>query len=648
MGNWWTIVPALVAASAVVFIPGGVVLRLLRVRGIALAALAPIVSTAIIGLSAIVLAMLEVRWTVLSFALCLVAIALLAWALRRFTTTSVTPEPTPRRWLLVFAVSLGVLFGLWRVIAYVQQPDAISQTNDAVFHMSAVRFILESGSASSFTVANVVGASSFYPSAWHAIVSLVVLLSGAEIALAANATTLAICALIWTAGLTWLAQVTFKRVLVTAVTAVIAGAMQAFPLLMFQWGVLFPNGLSTALLPGALALVISLPEWLKGKIGWRRGWPAVMLATLSVLVTIAGIALAQPAGLLPFGLMSLIWLTFWLLVSATGTRWLRLLVLAAAWAAFAIIWWRLARSTSGSHWGAFRGKAESALDVVLNAQMHIPPALVISVLMIVGLIGALRSRQLWWIIAAWGANSVLYMFVASVGNQDLRSLVMGAWYADPYRIASLAPILVLPLAAYGAVIVADIVVPLLHRRPVEAVKDHGAWTWWIVLGTFTVGMLLLVSFRSTAVPHFSGTYDSGSRYTISDTSYLSTDELAVLEELDEVLPADARVIVNPSTGGGFGYFVTGLDVYPRTWSPPAGEDWLLLADSLRDASSDPRVCKALATFEDPTYVLDFGLGSRGGGKYEMPGMTDFVGQPGFEEVLTVGDASLWRITACGH
>jgi hypothetical protein len=129
-------------------------------------------------------------------------------------------------------------------------------------------------------------------------------------------------------------------------------------------------------------------------------------------------------------------------------------------------------------------------------------------------------------------------------------------------------------------------------------------------------------------------------------SYLSSDEYALLRELPDLIPEDAVIIANPSTGAAFAYVLGDRDIIPRTWSPPQSQAWDTLSVGLRDAGEDPAVCEALAAYGAPEYVLDFGIGGTGPGEYLMPGMTGFDGQPGFAEVAREGDASLWRITAC--
>src|SRR5690606_15525393 len=96
----------------------------------------------------------------------------------------------------------------------------------------------------------------------------------------------------------------------------------------------------------------------------------------------------------------------------------------------------------------------------------------------------------------------------------------------------------------------------------------------------------------------------------------------------------------------FGYMLSGIDVYPRTWATPRTEAWKVLSADLRDAASDPAACEALAVYGDPRYVLDFGIGDDTPGRHFAPGMTRFEGQDGFEWVAGDGEVSLWRITAC--
>lgn len=637
--DWLAHTPVLLVGIGVVFVPGVLALYGVGMRGLGLLAAGPVFSVASTAVIAVVLGATGIGWSPRSWGVASLLLIVLAWAIARLLgcRPSVAPGAL-RRWYLPTAIGLGVLLGGWRLVAYISDPAGVSQTNDAVFHMNAVRFILETADASSLHVNSVIGGSGFYPSAWHGMVSLIAMLTGASIAVATNMFTLVIGAIIWPLGLAWLTRSVTGSNAAAGYAAVLSSALQTFPLLMFQWGVLFPNALSTALLPAAVALVISLPVWSSTGSRWRD---AVRNAVL-ILVAAGALALSQPAALLPWAAISATWLTAWLIRRAGALGWVRFtVIIVAMWVGLILGWRYLSRGTSGSHWPPFRGKLGGLLDVLLNGQVLIPYAYAISALMIIGLVMTIMRRELRWFAVAWAGISLLYILVAVVSAPFVRTSILGAWYADPYRIAALAPVVVIPLAALGV----DTVVRLIARWARRT--EPGAGGVSIGIAATTVLMLVLIIFRPVAMPAFlEGTFDRESRYLAADDAFLDPDERALLERLDDYVAPDERVIGNPSTGTGFGYFLSGRDVYPRTWSPPRTAQWDVLGESLRDAVAVPEVCDALAAYGSPEFVLDFGPGEQGPGRYEFQGMTGFEGQDGFVLIAEEGDASLWRITAC--
>ncbi|WP_460799361.1 DUF6541 family protein [Microbacterium sp. GXF0217] len=641
--DWVAQTPALLAGVLVVFVPGLIAFWGVGLRGLPLWAAAPLFGTATAALAALAAGLVGIAWSPLTWAFAALAVVAIAWGIGRLLGNRL-PKPAASdapSWVFPTALAIGMAIGAWRLIAFIADPEAISQTNDAVFHMNAVRYALETGNASALHISSVVGGSGFYPAAWHDIVILVVQLSGASIPVAANMLTVLIGAVIWPLGIAWLTRELTSSVRIASIAAVLSGALQTFPLLMFQWGVLFPNALSTALIPGGVALVIALARW--GSDGERAR--AFVRGALLVLVVTGALLLAQPAALLPWALICMIWLSFRALRRRDGALAVRpLLVIAAMWVALAIVWYLLSQGTSGSHWAPFRGKLEAAADILLNGRVMIPFAFVISALMLVGIVVGVRRAPYRWFVAVWLALSMLYAFAAAFGNPIIRNDLLGAWYADPYRIAALAPIAVIPLAAVGL----DAIVRILAgwtRQPTD-----GAGVAVAGLAAAAIVMLAIVLLRPVALPEITkNSFFPGSTYDENGIeAYLTADERSMLEALDEIVEDGAIVLGNPSTGSGFGYFLSGVDVYPRTWSPPSREQWQVLANELKDAADLPEVCDALAYFGDPEYVLDFGPGEVEPGRYVMPGMTDFAGQDGFELVAEEGDVSLWRITACAQ
>lgn len=644
IGDWIAAAPVVLVALVVVFLPGAAALWGVGLRGLALLAAAPLMTTAMIGVAALVLGAVGVEWSVMSAGVALLVLVALSAAAGVLLRSRMPVLPSPSvRWLLPTALAIGVVIGAARLIGYIEDPAAISQTNDAVFHLNAIRFILETGDASSLHVSSVIGGRGFYPAAWHGMASLIVLVSGAGIPLAVNAFVLVIAAVLWPLGIAWLTFTLTSSRTIAAWAGVLSSALQTFPLLLLQWGVLYPNALSTALLPAAVAVVTGILP------GSTPGTPVRTLVrnVLLVLVAAAALALAQPSGILAWGLLCVVWFSFWLTARSDAAWPLRITGVISAWVVLAVVWLYLSGSTTGSHWPPFRGKLEVFIDVLLNGQMRIPFAMGVSALMLVGLVVAVRTPALRWFAVAWLGVAGLYVLVAAVGHPWIRTTILGAWYADPYRISALAPLVVIPLAAIGV----DGVVRFVSarwRRP-DATEPAARGPHLAPLAVLAAGMVVLSIVRPVDMPRFiEDVFDTESRYAATEESFLDPDERSILARLDEWIPAGERVIANPSTGAGFGYMLSGVDVFPRTWATPRTEAWSTLSAHLRGAAQTPEVCEALAAYGDPQFVLDFGPGDTTPGRYIAPGMTGFAGRAGFELIAEAGEASLWQITACAQ
>lgn len=648
MSGWAGAVPALAVAFAVLFGPGLLVAIGLRIRGLSMWAFAPVASTAIVAALAIVYGFAGVPWAGWSVALgCLVVAAGIGIACRFIVPASPrAPRHARARWLVAAGLIVGVGLTAIRFIAYIGEPDAISQTNDAVFHLNAIRYVIETADASSMHVSGVIDGHSFYPAAWHAFASFVALVTGASTPVAADTVSLVIAALVWPLGIAAFARVASRGSdAVAATAAALSASLTAFPMLMFEWGVLYSYALAVALVPASAGIVIASTRDTAASGAPRlRGAAATSIVAGTGLVALA---LAQPAAVLAWLILVAAWFLWWTvhrLRAAQPTRRARLVVGLVIGAVVASgIWLALARSTSGVHWPPFRGKLEVFYDVLLNAPVMLPAAVGTSILTIIGLVVAVRRRSLRWLATAWLVFAGLYIVCAAIGQPTLRRILLGAWYGDPYRMAALLPLTAVPLAAIGLVAVATWATAAISGRSGFAAQTFG--TAWGLAAVAGVGIASFAVMPMVQLPRVTeGIVDDESRYQTE--AFLSDDERALLERLPEhVGPAD-RVIGNPSTGTGFGYLFSGVDVYPRTWAHPRTDPWRAIQNGLRDAASEPEVCEALAVYGSPDFVLDFGLGEDSPGRFELPGMTGFEDMPGFEFVDREGDASLWRITAC--
>ncbi|GAB3631117.1 hypothetical protein GCM10027421_04700 [Microbacterium shaanxiense] len=639
-------------AILVLFGPGLLIGAGLRLRGLTLWAAAPAISVGLLAVLAIAFPYLGVRWGHLSVGIAFLLIAAVTWGcsmlLRRGRVPSSVRLPsrgaTP---MLTIGLVIGGGLNAARLLTYIGVPDAISQTNDAVFHLNALRWIAQTGSASSFDVSGLVGGSTFYPSAWHAVTSLVAL-DNASIPVAVNAVSLVIAAAVWPLGIAYLTRVVSRgNASATALAAALSAGLMAFPQLMFEWGVLYPYALSLAVVPVATALTITtLRAWATARPGerLRAGIGPLVAGMCAVTAT----TIAQPSTILVWAVLVMLWASGELMrhhraATERRRRILIVSVIVAGWLAIAVVWAVLAFLAGIVLWRAYRSPFGALADVLTNGHSQLPPALAMSGLLVVGLVCAIRANRLRWLAVAWIGVSALYVISVATDLPVIKRLLTGPWYGDSFRLAAIVPIVVVPLAAIGLDALVRWIVAFAAARHTRV--NRRALTVAAMLVTALVGALSVMASPVTLLRVAAET-DEQSRYALNDDSYLSLDEYELLRSLPDLVPSDALIIANPSTGAAFAYVLGEREIIPRTWSPPQSVAWEIISEDLRDASEDDGVCEALAAYGYPDYVLDFGPGDDGPGQYVMPGMTDFEHLSGFELVAGEGDATLWRITAC--
>ncbi|MGU3644444.1 DUF6541 family protein [Microbacterium sp. C23T] len=629
------------------FGPGLAIGLAARLRGLALWAMAPALSTAGLAVLAIVFGLTGLPWQPLSAGIGAVVVAAAVWALSLVVRPGSAPTSAPRGapWLVPAGVAVGAVLTALRLALYIGDPDNPSQTNDAVFHLNALRYIADTGSASSLDLTGMLGATTIYPAGWHAPASLVFMM-GTDIVVAANAMSLVIGGAVWTLGVAWLTLVATRGDrLAAAAAAALAAAAAAFPLLMIQWGVLYPSLLAIAILPAALASILELPQrWSSTR--WRGVIWGAGLAGVAAL----GVALAQPSILVIWGIAGTSF-GMWLVVSAwrSAAARTRIWLVAAALGQVAVLvclWWLLGRFVT-SEWPPSRGKLEAVLDVLSNSLVGFPREWALSALMLVGLIASVRVAHLRWLATSWAMVAALYFVAVAVGNATVRAFLLAPFYGDPYRVAAALPVVVIPLAGIGAAALAGLVGGLIQRRrdlPHAPAATVGAATLaaLAVAGLISIAVSPIIQWRDV----WTGAVDRVTWYTMADDSYLTPDERALLGRLNAVVAPGDVIVGNPSTGMAFGFAIGDHTVYPLTWQPPQTAAYDVLASNLNEVATDPAVCPAVESI-GARYVLDFGPGETEYGRYILPGFTDIAARDGFELVDRQGDAVLWRITACG-
>ncbi|MDN5751075.1 MAG: hypothetical protein L0H64_21630, partial [Pseudonocardia sp.] len=636
--------PAIRAAVAWTVLPGVPLTYALGMRGVTAWGIAPTVAIGSSALAAVLAGLLGVPWS----AGVAVAPALLAAAVIEATRLRRRSVPgTDGVWVGVAAavgLTVAVVIGLFTVTAGIGVPSRLSHTYDAVFHYSAVARILADGPASSLTLGTLTSPAAeiaFYPAAWHDVVSLVVLVTGASIPVASNAVVVAVTCVVWPLGATALVRsVCGPAPVAVALAPVLALGFVSFPWALTSFGVLWPNLIGVSLLPAALAVVLTLCG-LTAASSLGRGRAALLLP--AVVVTLG---LAHPNTLFSLAVLAVFPVGWWLgrLVLGqvrTGRRAVPVVEVVAALAGgTAVVWFLLTSPVFDElrafDWPAYQGPVRAVGEVVLVATNDTQPAWAVAVVVLFGLVAAWLVADRRWLVPAHLASGTLFV-LASSQETELAAAVTAFWYNDSYRLAAVIPVTGVLLAVLGITGIGTVA----HRiQPARVPADA------VALGTAAV--VLAASGAMYVGPH-ADVVRIGYPPPEVESDLLTAEERDFFAAIDDLIEPGSVVAQNPWSGSSLLWPLTGHEVL----FPHLGGDWtadqLYLARNLNDAATDPRVCR-IARRLDVRYVLtgaaDFWLGTPRAGRF--PGLTDVDG-PGFVRLAGDGNGNaLYELTACGR
>ncbi|SLK05742.1 DUF6541 family protein [Arthrobacter sp. P2b] len=657
--SWWSEAPAFFAALTLLFVPGAVVAWVAGVRGFLLYASAPTLSLSLVASAAIVAPVVGLDWSALALAAATAAALVVVLTARKTLLWKIPALSEKAGVGYRRAVSLGLIIAAVlvavRMMGAIAQPDALSQTFDNVFHMNAVQFILDHRSGSSFSVGDMTGGG-FYPAAWHDLVSLLSQLTGASIPVAANVINVCVGAVVWPAGCVYLAQVTVgSRPAAVIAAGVLSAAFGAYPLLMVDFGVLYPNFLALALLPFVWALGIQA-------FRFSADGPAQPCAMWFLfLATLPGLALSHPSGvltLLPLLAAAAVicwWQWNFRCTPRSGIwRWgaARVVLLVAAGAVCVALWKVVRPPEAAATWPPVATWTDAIWDFVSSSGIDRPESWAVMALAMVGLGVAARSKR-YWLLGAYAAVAILFFMAVAGRPGRIRTFLTGVWYNDPQRLAAIVPIVLLPIAVLGAAFCWDGLKRLLvkTRRKRIRIKDYGSPA--LTIGVTSVAAVVAVStlIAVTQQENLDAAQTSAARnYAMgSDAPLLDSEEMAILERVREEVPPDAVVVGNPWTGSSLAYALSQRQTLQPHILGAVSDEALYVFAHLNMAAVDTAVCAAVRDLE-AEYVLDFGdrqVNNGEGRTIDYQGL-DNLKESGVAEVVDSQDgATLYRITACG-
>ncbi|QMU97722.1 hypothetical protein FVO59_11245 [Microbacterium esteraromaticum] len=638
--SWFSAVVPLLVAVALLVVPGYITARVLTLRGLWAWALAAPASMSVIVLASLWANVVGVRWSVLPVLITAVAVVVIAVVVRVLARPAQAPRSASpvRRAELIALGSAAVLLAA-QLVLIIGDPQNISQTFDNVFHLNAVRYIMDTGAASPLTVGSMTsdGGLWFYPDGWHALVALVVDASGASIMVASNAVLIAVAVVAWPATVLLLTRVIAGSRPVALVTAgVLSAILPTFPILMIDYGVLYPYFLALSLLPAVLAVTVQLLRFGSGD----AEMPAAIL-TVALLGSLPGLVISHPGAFVAWIVLAVIAcvLSFIRLVSTKPSRSvlvkysvLLFVVLAAAAAA-----WKVLKPPADARgWAVEQSVGQAVGQALTLSQSYGNVAWVAVILLCIGLGVLVRRRTLTALMPVlfYAAFATLYIVSSAMVWPQLRDLLTASWYNNSPRLAAVLPMLLIPIAAVGGAALFEHARRLATR---ESVTRRGAIVIAIV-GVVVIGAQAYTN--QQAVRYAAANYAYG-----DEARLISHDERALLDRLPSEVPEDAVIVGSAWTGAGLAYAFADRQVIMPHMLMDLSEDDQLILDDLSRAEPGSPVCDALER-TGTEYVLDFGTLEVHGAEHKYPGIARLGSSDAVRLVDSEGQAKLYEVTGC--
>ncbi len=646
------LVPSLIALG-LLFVPGLVIGAAARLQLRLWLALAPAFSMTSVAIASTLGPFVHVSWGLPLYAVVTAALAVLVglirWWLGRRWPERVRQGEINRSWRLnlwfIGAIAIAAIAISARLMVMIGDPQNFSQTYDDIFHLNAVRYVMETGNASSLTLGGLklgdLSGASFYPSVWHALTALTAMLSGASIPLAVNAMTLVMCAVVWPVGALILAQmVNGSRKFVFIATGILSAGFLAFPYLMVDYGVLFPFTLALAVLSPAVALMVTASGYASEPVAPR------VYSSLLLALAIPGIALAHTSVLMtlvtmfgPIVLLAMIAIHRRLKArkARASAYWL---LYGSGVVLLALVGMLFMKLGPGNMWEGREPIYQALLELFMNGPFGYGPAIAVSVCVIVGLVVSLRARRNTWLLINWALFALMFLMGATVKWSFIRSLIIGMWYGDVQRIAAMLAIIALPIAVTGAVWMSDRLGALIRR----ATKNRGGMR---ILAPLVSALLLVIIAADVQTGNVNGQTAVGhTDYSMTpDSPLITPDEFALLNEVDQFVPEGITVGGTPWTGTSLVYAIANRPALLMHVLYETADDAVIIYH-LQHAAKVPELCPMVQKFK-MGYVLDFGLTEVHGQRHIYPGFENMDKNPSVELVKRIGGASLWKVTACG-
>lgn len=657
--NWTDVIPEIAVSAAVFFLPGLFISYLGGLRGITAWAMAPLLTVAIVAAVAMVAQPLHIPFGPVPVLAGTGVMAVPALGLSlslRAAGIGRAPRDPYRYSVAAFAgVVVAGVVAVATFVTGIGRPGAISQTWDAVFHYSAIRYILVTGNASPLAIGSLNQPGmpgTFYPAAWQEMAALLAQLTGAGVTVVATVTCLIIAALVWPLGCLLLCRHLFgAHGGISASAAVITGLVCAsfgpFPWMIMGWGVLWPNTLGMALAPAGVAMVMSITRIAQADTfgAWRR-WPfavvaawAIAIAHPNAAISVAVIALLPV--LIAFGRYLMAEYRSGHRIRGGSVLVVLVVVVVGGWLYASGL--PTMQRVRDHLWKPFESAPQAAGEALTSGTNGQHGLWLLSAFMVIGMVTCFIRRTRRWLAVAEIAVAGLYVASAAIGTPFVRQFT-GFWYDDSHRLAAILPIVAVPLTVTGLLATGQ----WLNRHGVRHATTRLA-AHPLSLAAVTLAVAVVVSGLTAARSVPSNATVLGREYsTAGDHRLVSPQKRQFFRTVADAVPAGAVVANDPFQGTAALWSLTGTRVlFPQVGLAVNNEQATYLARHLVDLAHDRRAC-ALVRHYGVGYLIvapdNYRRANAPPGPYR--GITYPGARPGFDLVVFDGPRQLYRITRC--
>ncbi len=667
---WPLFALGVVSVTLFLYIPGFILLRSTRLSSFNQLLCAPVASLLLLIAISVALSIAGVAcaWHVvvgLSFVIALLTFLLHSMLVRKrlgrapHRALNSINKKQLMQLALYLAVSLCV--GIYFYVRTLDSPMSIYQENDCFFHLNLIRQHVESQTYYSLSMGS-------YPQAWHCIAGLAADLLGGHVTIAANVVNFVFSIVIFPLGmLSFLCSIFPNDTRTVTCGSLVTLAFTAFPWGFFVFGPLYPNMAGYSMLPIAMQIFTHFLEWtplginrIKRLVGFI--FACIALAALHPSAVFVGITILSPY-------------CVYLIYHRTTTRngnesspavhRQKAVMLSFVFVIFVLLIWTalfLAPALSGTvwfQWPAYLSVSQGVYNAFTLAYTKASaPQFFLAVCVFVGFIRSIYNPKYRWI--AVGYCIILAMYLVNVTSDGtLKHYLTGFWYTDEFRVAAMAGMAAIPLAALGVDIIYETITKAIrslqsdmnHLPPITPVLFGGLCLYLIFMPSHTVPMNGYVTTGFGQV----GTMLTNGNNLNEDSNGYDLDEYNFVEKVKATVPDNAVVINFPYDGSIYSYGFNGATLYYEALygfeSQKSDSDEAIIRLHLNEISTNPAVQDAVRN-SGGEYLLLLDTDSVDGkGLYTGPldpnswtGITSITDNtPGFEVVLSEGDMRLYRI-----